>query len=334
MEQQYADFFSVHQIDLLSRTIYRDFLAKYPYRFTKDYISYETFALVFGVILMGARTLTAPDMITHHISRQVDRFDHSNTPIYSLDRPTFDLFSDSSIANVDDLFAGANSDGKPSHYCILLPKGSFITEDGASIEVLWIESFHNNSDSEMESRLIVVKKGVYGQKLAVGSTVVDTGAVDTSGTLWGSRRVYPKPVDAQMQNLGGDETSARDDEILDRLQNISLQIIMSIEYLSSQAIEIVAPTSERRGFGKSAPETTVWHPRKLSIERKRYLKTDTGDGSPDSEKSRNSPRPHWRKFHWRRVATGPGRLQREFRLIQRTYVSSNYTAESTSPTQK
>jgi hypothetical protein len=321
MSTNYQDFTEILDLSPQARTICQNLRSKYPYRFGSGYINYKTFSEVFAVVIMAARTTLPPDMISHHLGRQADVFDRYNTPIYTLDRTTFELFSDSLIANTLDLFAGANSNGEPRHYCILLPSSAFLTEPGASLEVLWIESFNNNTDTELESALTCVGKGIYGSKLAPGSTYIGAGGIDTNGTLWGAKTVYPEPTSSEKLNLGGIDTVPTDDEVLDRLRDLSLQIIMSIEYLP-EAIEVVAPTSRTRGFSKSAPAETIWYPRKISIERKRYLKSDAGESYAEGEKSRNSPRPHWRKFHWRRVATGTGRTQREWRLIQRTYVKN------------
>jgi hypothetical protein len=96
---------------------------------------------------------------------------------------------------------------------------------------------------------------------------------------------------------------------------------MAIEFLpEAVSLDLPAAGASSKGFGKKPPTAKFWQIRKVEIEQKRYIVIEKTDGS-ESENARKSPRPHFRKWHWRRVAVGAERKGREWRLIPNTYVN-------------
>jgi hypothetical protein len=95
---------------------------------------------------------------------------------------------------------------------------------------------------------------------------------------------------------------------------------MAIEFLPEAVSLDSSVEVPSKGFGKKPPTAKFWQIRKVEIEQKRYVVREKTDGS-ESESRRNSPRPHFRKWHWRRVAVGAERKGREWRLIPNTYIN-------------
>jgi hypothetical protein len=290
--------------------------ATHPYRFGSEYIRYSTFADILAVMLVRPKVSSIDDYASYHLCHQAELFSTQNTPVYALDRQTLDLFAQSSIANRSDLFDAQLMASASTSYCVILPRESFPTVDGNYLEILWIESVQSGLGETSLQQTISLESSIYQTTLDPGVRHVICGGMDTEGSLWCSTRTYPGK-DREPVNLGDSVKTAEDIEAIDRMGELALQILMTIEHLS-ESIEIVPAQTTTRGFGKQSTSQTVWHPRKISIEQKRYR---VANKDSDAELSRKSPRPHWRKFHWRRVATGSNRERREWRLIQRTHVN-------------
>lgn len=288
-----------------------------PYRFSPDYLSYGTFADLVAVSLVRPRVGPIDDYASYHLCHQAQLFATENTPVYALDRQTLDLFAQSSIANRADLFDTQLMASDSISYCVILPRESFPTVDGNYLEVLWIESVQNCSDKSPLQQTISLKSSIYQTVLDPGVRHLISGGMDSEGSLWCSTRTYPGK-DREPVNLGDVAKTAEDIAAIDRIGELALQVLMTIEHLS-EAVEVVPAQTTTRGFGKQSTRQTIWRPRKIAIEQKRYRTTERS-GS-DAESLRKSPRPHWRNFHWRRVATGTNRERREWRLIQRTHVN-------------
>lgn len=314
---QYADIFEHPAV----RKVSRAFQAKYPYKFSQDYIRYSTFADIAASILFYAQVAPITDFITHHFWKQINILDRDNTPIYALDRATLELFENSSIANRSELFEDSAVETAPISYCVLLPCGAFATGGGAHLEVLWIESLQNNTDAEIKVDFAFTLNGCYGQRIPPGARQITTTGMDTEAVMWGVTNLYPEHIATDPRiDLGSSGQTPQDVATMDRIRELSLQILLAIEYLPG-SVGVTAPTNFKKGFGKTSTASTVWHPRRLRIERKQYL--SSGKESAVSEGTRKSPRSHWRKYHWRRVAVGTGRSARQWRLIQRTYVNAS-----------
>lgn len=289
-----------------------------PYRFAKQYLNYQTFLdiVVLSQIARQSRIEFDPTTVLFHW--QCSHWDVDNIPIYGLSKDTLELFQESKIDNNKDFFENL-PESQLTRYCILLPSGSYETSEGHYIEMLWIDSIRN---SDCEPKDIERRIG--------GTTIIDrvqgnsqrivTSAIDTNDCTYCTLADYPK-VSLEIGNIEEGEFVDGALSIITRLRDLALQIVMAIEFLpEAVSLDLPAAGSSSKGFGKKPPTAKFWQIRKVEIEQKRYIVREKTDGS-ESENARKSPRPHFRKWHWRRVAVGAERKGREWRLIPNTYVN-------------
>jgi hypothetical protein len=292
--------------------------SKRPYVFPKSYINYLDF-LQSIILVTNSYSLTW-DAPTTHLFSQTIRWRDRNTPIYVLNPDTLELFGNSTAPVSSDLFADLDLITEPISYCILLPKGLFPTVDNGYLEVLWIDTIYNSSDRTI-SLISNLNGRKYSQEVYAKTRQITSGGMDSKGILWCANTPYPKPANERRCNTGSAVMDEFDMDVTERIRNLTLQVVLAIECLPN-AVEIIEPVARSiGGFGATRQKSTIetWKPRCLKIDRQNYIRSDT---RRESSGNRKSPRPHWRKYHWRRVATGMQRTERQWRLIQTTYINS------------
>lgn len=290
-----------------------------PYKFPKHYISYQTFLELVVMSQLAKDVYQEFNRTTAIYYLQSSLWDLEHIPIYGLSTETLALFQESNIDSNKDLFENL-SQSQSTKYCVLLPSGNLVTNDDNYIEVLWIESIRNNDSKPKIIEYKFANELLHVNLKANSQRIVVTG-MDTAEQTYCVFSDYPT-LERKISNINEDgDLDDRDRQIIGNLSHLALQIVMSIEFLP-EAIVLDAKPSESisKGFGKKSPSGNYWQIRQISIEQKRYvLRQKSGDD--DGESTRNSPRPHWRKWHWRRVAIGPERKGREWRLIPNTYIN-------------
>jgi hypothetical protein len=287
-----------------------------PYKFPKQYTNYQTFLELIIVSQLAKKLPSEFDRTTSLYYAQSSLWDSHNIPVYGISEDTLALFQESRIDTNKDLFE-ALPQSQRTQYCILLPSGSFATHGEEYIEILWIESIRNN-DPNPQVLNLELDRGKIGIEINGNSQRIVVSAIDTNEQTYCIASDYPA-VDVEISNIDEEgDLSNRNLQIITDLKHLALQIVMSIEFLP-EAIEVSAATEAiNKGFGKKSPSANYWQIRQISIEQKRYVLKPKND---DPEGTRTSPRPHWRKWHWRRVAVGEGRQGREWRLIPNTFVN-------------
>jgi hypothetical protein len=289
-----------------------------PYKFPKQYINYQTFLELIVVSQIAKKLPTEFDRTTSLYYAQSSLWDNHHISVYGISEDTLALFQQSKIDTNKDLFE-ALPQSQRTQYCVLLPSGSFTTYGDEYIEVLWIESIRNN-DPNPQVLDLELDRGKIGIQINGNSQRIVVSAIDTNEQTFCVASDYPA-VAKEISNIDEEgDLSDRNLQIITDLKYLALQIVMSIEFLP-EAIGIPAATEAiNKGFGKKSPSANYWQIRQITIEQKRYIvKQKSGDVSDES--TRNSPRPHWRKWHWRRVVVGTERKGREWRLIPNTFVN-------------
>ncbi|HEY9836629.1 MAG TPA: hypothetical protein V6D27_07000, partial [Vampirovibrionales bacterium] len=104
-----------------------------------------------------------------------------------------------------------------------------------------------------------------------------------------------------------------------RIERIVLQTLL---YLQTRPDDLTPPaptaiSTKGQGFSSGKSKSDRFSP--LIIGQKFQAKTERASGTAHS--SHATPRTHWRRGHWRRVAMGEGRQQREWRWIQPVLVN-------------
>lgn len=296
-----------------------------PYVFPKKYIPYDTFLAIVTSAMFVIKVKTDWNVCSCHFYIQAAKWNENNTPIYGLSTETLELFTSSTIDDYKDLFENLEESNELVSYCVLLPSKSFPTVNGGFLEILWIEAIQNNTANTMFATSHV-HKGIYNREIATRKRRIVSGGIDTNGILWCASTIYPKQDDdnSTNANIGTIIMDTNDTKTVLNIREITLQIVMAIEYLP-EAIDIPVNTVSQKGFGATAKTVSSWHIRNLHIEQKKYINSESS--SAQHGDSNRSVRPHWRKYHWRRFATGKGRINREWRLVKTVLVNSQHNAE-------
>ena len=201
----------------------------------------------------------------------------------------------------------------------LLPNNLFISNSTDKETLNWLAVCINYPGMDSPSMPLrsggeIIFKGLYEEEKAIGykwssqsenKNILLTATLkyDENGELINRLENYLDRVDTAFTN-----------RISNLVQNLLLWIDKPKEYDYEKAI---APT---RAKGFSKPSQSLLTPIKLSFDSQPHRVIYE---RPQDASKRKSPRPHLRRAHWRRVAVGEGRKNREWRLIPLLQIASN-----------
>jgi len=116
--------------------------------------------------------------------------------------------------------------------------------------------------------------------------------------------------------LGSNEDLNLEEQFLLRIEKIVIQTLL---YLQIRPDDLTTPaiSTKSQGFSKKTSKNGFLNP--LIIGQQFQPKTERVSTSPHSTHA--SPRTHWRRGHWLRVALGEQRQEREWRWIQPVLVN-------------
>lgn len=149
---------------------------------------------------------------------------------------------------------------------------------------------------------------------------------DSRGTVWfsGSGLYSDGQVVHTDDQIGADIATPQDLAFLRKMRSIVLQCMMAMSYRPDLLDESSLPAEGRaRSPVIRNPKPQVWYPRWLGKDYRLPRQYSIGSGR------HANPRPHWRKRHEKRVAVGPGRTDRKWVWIERTWVGEINTGNST-----
>ncbi|WP_368008427.1 hypothetical protein [Laspinema palackyanum] len=119
--------------------------------------------------------------------------------------------------------------------------------------------------------------------------------------------------------IDANEDRDLEQQFQDRLEKIVLQTLL---YLQVRPDDLISPTkvsvsTKGQGFGGGKAKSDRLTP--LIVGQKFQPQTERTSHNPHSTHA--TPRTHWRRGHWRRVAMGEGRQERKWRWIQPVLVN-------------
>lgn len=303
----------------------REIQDRQPYKFPKGYINYQTFLELILVSEIRKKVFNYRDdldVTTAIFCEMSSCWEKENIPIYGLSQETLTLFQNSKIDRKKDLFENLPQ-SQTTKYCVLLPSGGFKTIGDHYLEVIWIESIRN-SEAEPKQFFGESVNSRFINQVKANSQRIKVSGIDTSERSYCVFSDYPSSQE-NIDNINDDEAWEESAyQIIYNLRNLALQIVMAIEFLP-EAIRLNARPLEaiNKGFAvknKPIETATYWQIRQIDLQLKRYI-VKSNNNNNSEENHRKSPRAHWRKWHWRRVAVGTDRQGREWRLIPNTFVN-------------
>jgi hypothetical protein len=241
---------------------------------------------------------------------------HNPFPVWWLDKDLFEAFDQSDIPK-----AVANLQVSVPFGILMLPRG-IQNPDGESCH--WISFEHFSAGHQLP----IMQFGLH----TIASLPVDCEKLRWLTVLQNGTR-YASTVEFAGDHLVhgsfgtvGDEGAPdanRDVELeqqfLNRVEKIIIQTLL---YLQIRPDDLTAPqkvpvSHKGQGFGGQKSSTDRLTP--LIIGQQ--FQPQTERISRSSHSTHATPRTHWRRGHWRRVAVGEGRQERKWRWIQPVLVN-------------
>lgn len=153
-------------------------------------------------------------------------------------------------------------------------------------------------------------------------------AAQPSGITWASNeplqfkdKAWTFSDEMVSVSLGTALSVTQDDQtVIERVSMLVANVLLYLQFRPEEATEpAVSSVASGSGFGKSSDRNRIFTPRIIGKQHHR----PTSEVSRSSPSYRSSPHTHWRRGHWRRVAMGEGRQQRQWRWIEPVLVNAN-----------
>jgi hypothetical protein len=268
--------------------------------------------------------LSSVDRNTYNSSLLISLWAIKDAPIYCITKNLTDALIQTDLEGVEKILADLPI-AIPT-FLVLFPDKALLTPDGDAIEYMVVHAAEKNNpqNSGGSSRRYpdISITPLFCEELSIHLAFVDNAkpancwkasvSLENDGTI-----SFETGGDVGSGNMN---MSKADEQFIEVMRSLSLQILFLLAYqpeIFTNIEEQETRTSIGRGFGKPSPleRAATRYPRwlgkdKVEDDREDLKRQKSGSGS------HNSPVGHWRKGHWRRTATGKGRLDRKYNWIK------------------
>ena len=311
------------------------------YRMPSEYISWQVLSQVIGIALSTCELSYAKTDISAFLhSYRIALWFAQNAPVYCLTRELIEAFDRTDALHKPGIMCG----WQPSlpTFLLAIPKGAINTPDGAYLDYLTVScsDFNHPEWNSAKWRNFTIEPFNLKYPLHFQFCTVDSKeTVWTSGTAideGGNTLIYD-----ENSNIGRNTLTPEDRVFIQRLRNLVLNIILTLEFLPALVSDIekkdlVTP----KGFGESLSKCKAldrlprWLGKNFCI-----TKSDSLEKSEETEeieeikqqqteieqneisRSHSSPIAHWRKGHWRVLESGEGK---RWKNAQRIWIKPIY----------
>ncbi|MEM9814969.1 MAG: hypothetical protein AAF827_00945 [Cyanobacteria bacterium P01_D01_bin.6] len=261
------------------------------------------------------------DWTTHTQTIAVNAILNEPIPCYAIKPELADAFNETDLS---DSMPMIQRDLR--HRLIMLPRSSFFI-DPEGIRAIAAFVTHLSMSERIEESLYVKSLGIthiYGQKELEPSSILGDNIAVTlfseSGESYSSLfNIRDGNVIFNSPEIGGlnENLSVNETNWLHHVAGIIYQALLYAQQITP--IEVSEPKS--KGFGKASKEKDGFsslRPRLIGADYviKKIISSNDASGGTHA-----SPRTHWRRGHYRRVAIGEGRNERKTVWIEPTLVN-------------
>ncbi|MGL5194802.1 MAG: hypothetical protein ACRC8Y_14555 [Chroococcales cyanobacterium] len=241
---------------------------------------------------------------------------HNPFPVWWLDKDLFAAFDQSDVPRaIGDLEVSV------PFGIIMLPREKIVNPEDNPCD--WVFFQH-------------LPKGLQLPPLQLGGHTIENATIESNKFRWATilreGTGYASTIelvgdevvngDFEMVNIGFVDSNydlSLEQQFQKRIERIVLQTLL---YLQTRPDDLTPPSptaisTKGQGFSRGKSKSDRFSP--LIIGQKFQPRTERTSGTTHSTHA--TPRTHWRRGHWRRVAIGEGRQQREWRWIQPVLVN-------------
>ncbi|MBD2385994.1 hypothetical protein [Cylindrospermum sp. FACHB-282] len=281
------------------------------YQIPKGYITWHELSAIAGIALSTCQLEYAKtDLSAFLHSHRMALWFCQDAPLYCISQELFQAFDNTDALHKPEVFAG----WKPSlpTFLVALPSGVLRSPSG-EIDYLCI---HSSTDEHPEWES-AHWKNIKVPVISGNGLTFDWSTTDKKETVWLSNTAVSSSgelIHNDNNSLGRNKIDQIDRVFLERVRNIVINILLSLEY-SPEFISDVAEENlqvQPKGFGvpkqKNNSSSNIRHARWLG---KNYQNKRENNNS----RTHASPYTHWRRGHWRVIESGEGKRWKKSRRM-------------------
>jgi len=288
-----------------------------PYQFPKGYMRWETLSAIVTISLLSMTStkeqLHQQDPATQFNSYRTALWFVQDAPIYCLSTQLLRAFEETDV--LDNQAVLADLEPPLPTFLLLFPQNAIQTPEGAPLDyaVVHISDRAHPEWSRGSSHDIHVPYIPHEHNINL-----HWAGVDAKETVWfsGMGLEPDGTVKFSEEQLGADDLNQADRKFLARMRSLTIQCLLTLSYRPDLLDAAPAPLTTARSQSQNKRSSSpIRKPRWLGKDyRPQVQSVGTSNGSHDS------PREHWRKAHWRRVAVGEGRIGRRWHWFEPMFV--------------
>ncbi|MBD2499882.1 hypothetical protein [Anabaena azotica] len=292
-----------------NKQLLKEIRTERDYQIPKGYISWQQLSAITGLALSTCEVdYVKVDISAFYHSYRLALWFAQDAPLYCLSNSLFEALDNTNALDKPEVFAG----WKPSlpSLVVAIPKGVLLSPTG-EIDYIVIYCSEPSHPEWNFSRW----KNVNIPNLTRKEVSFEWAAVDKGETVWFSGTVVTPQGDLIydkqfLTNLGKNQIKNRDRDFIERVRNLVINILLSLEFCPEFTGEVLDnEVVQPKGFGNVASDrSNIRRPRWLG---KNYQRKHKGVG----ESTHLSPHTHWRKGHWRLLEPTPGKPWKQSQLI-------------------
>lgn len=292
-----------------------------PYKIPTGYMQWRELS---AIIALGCEGFgyDNPDLASRLHAQKSALWFIQNAPIYCISEELLQAFNNTDIVNQKELLA--NLQPPLFTFILLFPQGKIISSEGNSFDMIVVHLADKNYPQRSQGSAHGINVPYFPHYQEKN---FHWSGTDSEENIWFSGmglKSDGEVIFSETIAAGSLAVNKKDEIFIEKIRAIALQSMLALAYepeLFEDANQSHIKTPKSKGFGvrSSDDANKIWYPRWLGKSFDSQVRLTP---QASYQGGHGSPRTHVRRGHWRRVAFGAGRTQREWRWIQPTLINA------------
>lgn len=288
-----------------------------PYRIPKGYMHWDTLSAIVAISLasLDPSQPQPSDLASLLNINRLGLWFVQGAPLYCISTPLLRAFEQTDIHEKQSLLEDLNP--PLATMLLLFPANSIKTPDGAPLDFAVVHLADKRWPQLSTGEACGFKVPYLDHEHEIN---VHWSGISADETCWfsGMGLKHDGTILTSDEQLGSSVCTAEDRAFLAKMRSIILQCLLGLTYRPDLFENEPIPSSGGAGR-KHKPS----HQKERGPLYPRWIGKHYSKPIPAGVGSHASPREHWRKGHWKRVAIGVGRIERRWVWIEPTFVSAS-----------
>lgn len=294
----------------------------YPYKMPSGYLSWRYLSSVISMGLVGMENkqqLIATDYATFLHSHKCALWFTQSAPIYCIKEELLNTILNTDILDSSEVLKDIECP-IPS-FILMFPKNKIISAENTSVDFCVVHFGDANKPELSQGEKYGVTVPFIYQEHEIN---IHWSSVDLVGTVWfsGMGLLKDGSIAFEDNSIGRNKIDEGDRAFLKLMRSVVLQVFLLLQYEPEILGDVApeeTPTPKTKGFSKpkNQDKEKILYPRWINEPSRKSASRPKVIASG----SHASPVTHWRRGHWRRVATGEGRTDRKWVRIAPTLIN-------------